>query len=83
MKFSLTFKTPDVLDYALSKYMDTHCQSCEEHDQYCQDCIALEENSLQAIARIKMFAKKFVQYEEYITIDFDTEEETATARKLK
>jgi hypothetical protein len=58
MQFTLTFKTPDVLDLAFP-FRDP-----EDHKE------------------IKSFAEKFVEYGEYIYIDFDTEAGTATVRKL-
>lgn len=54
MKFSLTFKTPDVLD------------------QLCED-ITDPEAQLLAIQT----AKKFIQYGEYLTVEFDTETQSA------
>ncbi len=54
MKFSVYFKTPDALDYAI-EHMD-------------------EEEQIQA----RDFAGKFIEYGECITVEFDTEEGTAT-----
>lgn len=49
MKFSLTFKTPDVLDQLSEQF---------------------EENVDEEDARD--FAKNYLEYEEYITVSFDT-----------
>lgn len=52
MVFSLTFKTPDVIDQ-----------------------LAMNEEDLELA---KETVEKFVEYGEYITIQFDTEEQSAT-----
>lgn len=57
MKFSLTFKTPDVLYDAL--------QDISEDDR----------------DRAQEVANKFVTYGEYVTIDIDTEKETAEVQR--
>lgn len=54
MKFSITFKTPDAIDYAV----DEHGQEHEEE--------------------IKETARKFVRWGELITVEFDTETQSAT-----
>ncbi len=54
MKFRVTFKTPDAVDYAVDEY------GLEHKDE------------------IKETARKFVTYGEYITVEFDTETQTAT-----
>ena len=53
MKFSLTFKTPDVTDQ-------------------------LEDAEAE---RAREFLKKWLEYGEYVTIDFDTEAGTAEVRR--
>lgn len=58
MKFTLNFKTPDVLDQLDSESVDE-----------------------DAIEDMKAFARKFLQYSEYITIEFDTEAGTAEVVK--
>jgi len=50
MKFTLSFKTPDVMDQL----------TVDQHEE-AEEVI-----------------KKFVQYSEYITVEFDTELKTAT-----
>lgn len=54
MKFSVYFKTPDALDYALDGLS-------EDEEREARD-----------------FAGKFIEYGECITVEFDTEEGTAT-----
>lgn len=83
MKFRVLFKTPDALDGALEEHMDTHCEECEEHDPECDECNALEDKALQAISQIKNIGEKFIEYGEYITIEFDTETQSATVVPLK
>lgn len=54
MKFTLTFKTPDVTD------------EINELDADYDDILSAKD-----------LADKFVQYDEYVTIQFDTETQTA------
>ena len=83
MKFRLLFKTPDVLDGAFREHMDTHCEEHEEHDMRCDACCELEDKACQAISQIKDMAEKFVEYGEYVTIEFDTSAQTATVVPLR
>jgi hypothetical protein len=83
MKFRLTFKTNDVLESAIDPYLDTHCETCEEHDSECLACNNLEESSLEKIEEIRDCAEKFIKYGELITIEFNTESQTATAVTAK
>lgn len=57
MKFTLSFKTPDVLDQAFEN------TSSEEQEA------------------IKKIAKKFIEFGEYICVEFDTETQTATVQE--
>lgn len=82
MKFQVTFKTPDVLDPVLEGHMDTHCDEHEEHDPDCDACAELEERGCMDMAIIKSCANKFIQYGEYVTIEFDTDSGTATVQKV-
>jgi hypothetical protein len=80
MKFKLTFKTPDVLDRALddADYDPKIMCSCGGN---CSDCERLLDQAGLDRQEIRNFSKQFVRYDEYITIDFDTETGTATVRK--
>ncbi len=78
MKFRVTFKTPDALDPALQEHMDTHCEDHEDHDPDCDKCFQLEDRGCAAISAIQKCAEKFIEYGEYVTIEFDTETQTAT-----
>lgn len=57
MKFTLTFKTPDMTDQILDKYPESQ----DEDD-------ALYEEKLL----IKRLLDKYISYGEYINIEFDT-----------
>lgn len=87
MKFRLTFKTPDVLDQVLSKYMDTPNEhfpcSHEDFDGNCDRCNEVEEECLTNIDTIQKAAEKFIRYGECITIEFDSEMGTATIIPVK
>jgi hypothetical protein len=59
MKIQLTFKTPDVVDYALEDLS-------EDDKEIAKEVI-----------------KKFVTYDEYITVEVDTELETCDVLPVK
>jgi len=71
MKFRVMFKTPDAVEYGLqsSGAPDDGMGHLDRDDEDVQACFAL--------------AKKFVQYDEYVTIEFDTETQTATVVPTK
>ena len=59
MKFRLSFKTPDALDY-----------------------LGVYDEDPEDVETKKEFARRFIEYSESITIEFDTEAETAKAIPL-
>ena len=59
MKVVLTFKTPDVVDYALEDLSGTEVDA------------------------MRKFAKKFIEYDEYVYIELDTDAGTATVKPCK
>ena len=63
MKFQLTFKTPYVTD-AIDDMADADHNDGEERENLVETA--------------KELARKFVEYDEYIRIEFDTETQTAT-----
>jgi hypothetical protein len=69
MKFSLTFKTPDVLDDLHNSITDA-------------DLVDNQEQAEQWQARID-FAEQYVKHGEYLTVEFDTEAKTATVVKVR
>jgi len=90
MKFSLSFKTPDVLDYVLDQYESTGCGATEcnaEGDNgspgTCFDCECAEDNAFEERAQIRQCAERFIQYGECITIEFCTDTNTATVIPLR
>jgi hypothetical protein len=84
MKFQLTFKTNDVLDPLLAEYkMNTHCEAHFEYEPDCTDCTHIEDAAVENIEEIKDCAEKFIKYGELITIEFDTESQSAVAIPAK
>lgn len=82
MKFSLTFKTPDVLEQALDNIKNKYSSDCD----HCGDCIgceAMEDSFREDRELIECFTDRFIKYGESITIDFDTTEGTAIVKKVK
>jgi hypothetical protein len=77
MKIRLTFKTPDVVDE--QRIAEDIALECSEPDvgpdAECNTCIHNQQLVLALI-------EEFVRYGEYITVEFDTEDKTATVIKL-
>ena len=81
----LTFKTPDVLDQLDNDEIE-HTGDClhepgdimiDSDGVYCSWCGHSSNNK-----KAKEFAKRFLRYEEYLTVEFDTEKGTAEVVKL-
>ncbi len=73
MKLTVSFKTPDTVDYAIQdalKYDDVG-DSALDFDTLAEKR-AVKREELQAVC------DKFVSYGECVTIEFDTETKTAT-----
>jgi hypothetical protein len=68
MKFTLTFKTPNATD-AIDDQLDVDHNDGERRE-------ALK-------ASMTHLAHKFVQYDEYVRIEFDTETQTATVLPIR
>jgi hypothetical protein len=68
MKFTLTFKTPYATD-AIDNQLDAEHNDGERRE-------ALK-------ASMTHLAHKFVKYDEYVTIEFDTETQTATVLPVR
>lgn len=62
MKVKLTFKTPDVVEYAIEDYVDSS-----------DDFIGSENAAQDARDEIEVACRKWVTDGEYITIEIDTE----------
>jgi hypothetical protein len=71
MKFQVMFKTPNAVEYGLrrSGAPDDGMGNLDRDDEEVQACFAL--------------AKKFVKHGELVTIEFDTETQTATVVAVK
>jgi hypothetical protein len=87
MKFVLAFKTPDVLDPALDTVRAVGCGAPECGDDgspgCCIDCERMEDNAREDAMEIRNTAELFVEYGEYIRIEFDTDTKTATVLKVQ
>ena len=68
MKIQVTFKTPDVVDYAIR---------CAVENMEVNDPYEREDKSIE----ISDILSKWVNFDEYITVEFDTEEKTAIVIK--
>ncbi len=66
MKFTLNFKTPDVLEHAMENLRDYMDESMDEDDKD------------ELIEEAKNFASRWIEWGEGISVEFDTEAQTAT-----
>jgi hypothetical protein len=73
MKFRVTFKTPDALEYAAQEVSVVEARQQAEHDG-----ATFYDAQGEAYDAAIEFGKKWVKYGEYVTIEFDTEAGTAT-----
>ena len=64
MKIRVTFKTPDVVDEACDEALANY-RPTEELDMYQQE------------EYVKQLAVKFFRHTEYVTLELDTDEQTA------
>ncbi len=92
MKFTVTFKTPDTLEDSIKEKMDNYADHCggslacrESSDKKyasCDDCEEQRNKLLTMKEEAEKLGNKFISYGEYVTIEFDTEEGTATVVPL-
>jgi hypothetical protein len=88
MIFRVMFKTPDALDPVIDNLC--HTSSCggpecgdDGNPRYCEECEELAHAFQDEQKAIHKFAEKFIQYNEYVTIEFDTEAKTAVVVPVK
>lgn len=74
MTFQVTFKTPDALENAVDQEVEYELNTLE--DEYQDD-----ENRDSIKAGLMKFAQKWVRYNEYVTLEFDTVADTVTVLK--
>ena len=77
MKIRLSFKTPDVTD-AVEEYIVKHCSEHDEFTPRCDACFDRKQEAKYELEALKEQLGKFIEYDEYVTIEFDTEAGTAT-----
>jgi hypothetical protein len=77
MKFQVSFKTPNVLDDAIGQFDYDPDGQCDCGGG-CIDCDRLSEQASLDQIEMRQVAEKFCKYGELITVEFDTEAETAT-----
>lgn len=68
VKFSVIFKTPDAVEYATERLLQD-VSNYETREELRQD--------------IKEVTDKYIKYGEYITVEFNTEDKTATVVERK
>jgi hypothetical protein len=74
MKFTITFKDPDGVGNSLKRVLDDSVAGIAD----------LEEREAAREIRadkLETFLKPWVEFSEYLTVEFDTEAGTATVRK--
>ena len=86
MIFTLTFKTPYVLDQAEDRVArgcgDPRCGD-DGAPGHCLDCKSIEDSASNDMRDIVKCAQKFIANNEFIRIQFDTIAGTATVVPLK
>ena len=80
MKFNISFKTPDAVEHAINEEMDEWANNEREKDMNEEEVI--QDMIDDKIEEFTKFMDQWIQYGENITIEFDTEANTATVRKL-
>lgn len=77
MKFSVTMKTPDVLDYAMKNARQDLLESRGLNDEDYPTIEDLPEVDYIAVSELydtmKNTAEKWIRHGEYVTLEFDTE----------
>ena len=71
MKIKITFKTPDAVDDALEQEFATNYEEDSPSDRDEERVEEMKETARNTI-------EKFVRCGEYITVEFDTDNDTAT-----
>lgn len=72
MKFRVTFKTPDAAEEAF-----------KQAEQYAGEIMPLEEIDEKVVQPMEAVINRFLKYHELITIEFDTETQTAVVVPLR
>lgn len=78
MKLIATFKTPDALEQTLDTIPQN--SSCYHEDTLCEEC-QIKEDELKE--EVKQFLEKYIEWGEYIRIEFDTEAKTARVLEIE
>lgn len=68
MKFRVTMKNPDALDYALE----------DLEEQMIEHAFLDKDEREEEINKARDFANRWIKWGEYIDVEFDTEKGTAT-----
>lgn len=84
MKFELTFKTPNVTDAIHYQLPSGNClMHSDQFNHDCDDCYNLYFHANDELEASRELAAKFVEYDEYIKVEFDTVTGTATVIPTK
>lgn len=81
MKFRVTFKTPDALDYAIKDMNGSESCGAPEcgdngNPSMCVDCEYSSDLVRDAEYEARALADKFIRYGECVTVEFDTDAKT-------
>jgi hypothetical protein len=72
MKFRVTMKTPDALNYALE----------DLEEQMIEHAFLDKDERDEQINEAREFAEEYMEWSEYLRVEFDTEAKTVTVLKL-
>ena len=91
MKFTINFKTPDAVDYAISEALGELKNKLRDYSNGCNldecpDCTDELLDELQEIEierdKAEKLIEQFVRHEEVISVEFDTDKGTAEVVKI-
>lgn len=77
MKFSITFKDPDGVYDSIREQAE---ESMRSLDLSSDEFYEVREKRAE---RMLEFASRWLEYSEYVTVEFDTEANTATVKELR
>lgn len=75
MKLQITFKTPDVVEDAIkdATFAESECDC-----GLCPDCSRVQHERKSLTHSLEALAERYFRWNEYVTIELDTETGTAT-----
>lgn len=86
MKFRISFKTPDAIDYAINDATGDDSCGDPEHaggSGMCLDCELTSDQNRELADKMRACAEKFIEYGECLVVEFDTDTGTCVVIPVK